>query len=449
MIGALWRDVKIILPYYTEYFYILSGLSENFNKMRCILLLPIEKVKGAYIVANNFEFYSPTRVFFGRDSEKQTGKLIREYGAKKVLIVYGGQSAARSGLLDLVKRSLDEEKVLYLELGGVVPNPRLDKVYAGVSLGKRENVDFLLAVGGGSTIDTAKAIAYGLAEPEKDVWELFAHTRTAKRCLPVASVLTIAAAGSETSKGCVITNERTGEKRAYDDNLARPRFAIMNPEYTKTLPDYQTQSGCVDIMMHTMERYFTNGGNMELTDAIAEGLLRTVMESARVLRQFPDNYEARAEIMWAGSLAHNDLTGCGNDGGDFMSHKLEHEVGGMFNVTHGAGLAAIWPSWARYVYKNALPRFVRYAKHVMGVSAQGTDEEIALLGISEMEKFYHSIGMPVNFSELGIRPTDAQVEEMARRCLAACGGETGSAKRLTLEDMTAIYKSARDSSGNG
>ena len=192
------------------------------------------------------------------------------------------------------------------------------------------------------------------------MWELFEHTRTAQKCLPVASVLTIAAAGSETSKGCVITNERTREKRSYDDNLARPKFAVMNPEYTKTLPDYQTESGCVDIMMHTMERYFTNGGNMEITDALAEGLLRTVMENAVKLHHEPGDYDARAEIMWAGSLAHNDLTGCGNGGGDFMSHKLEHELGGMFDVTHGAGLAALWPSWARYVYKECLPRFVRY-----------------------------------------------------------------------------------------
>lgn len=395
-------------------------------------------------MANNFEFYAPTRVIFGKHTESRTGELTKEYGARNVLIVYGGNSAVRSGLLTLVKQSLEEAGLHHLELGGVVPNPRLDKVYEGIALGKRENVDFLLAIGGGSVIDTAKAIAYGLAEPEKDVWDLFAHTRTARRCLPVASVLTIAAAGSETSKGCVITNERTGEKRAYDDNLARPRFAIMNPAYTQSLPDYQTQSGCVDIMMHTMERYFTNGGNMELTDTIAEGLLRTVMKNARLLHQDPDNYGARAEIMWAGSLAHNDLTGCGNDGGDFMSHKLEHELGGMFDVTHGAGLAAVWPSWARYVYQNALPRFVRYARNVMGVTAEGSDEEIALLGIREMESFYRGIGMPVNLLELGIHPTDAQIEEMARRCLAACGGRTGSAKRLTLADMAAIYKSARD-----
>ena len=328
-------------------------------------------------MANNFEFYAPTKVIFGKEAEIETGKQIKEFGATSVLIVYGGGSVKRSGLLEKVENALSDEQIMFCELGGVVPNPHLDKVYEGICIGKSKNVDFLLAVGGGSVIDTAKAIAYGLAEPEKDVWELFDHTRIARKCIPVASVLSIAAAGSETSKGCVITNEKTGEKRAYDDNLARPKFAIMNPEYTKSLPDYQTESGCTDIMMHTMERYFTNRGNMEITDAIAEGLLRTVMKNAVILHQNPGDYDARAEIMWAGSIAHNDLTGCGNDGGDFMTHKLEHELGGMFDVTHGAGLAAIWSSWARYVCGECLHRFVRYARNVMGVTLDGTDEEVA------------------------------------------------------------------------
>lgn len=390
-------------------------------------------------MANNFEYYSPTRVVFGKATQQQAGKLIREYGGSRVLIVYGGKSAIRSGLLEEVKTILLQEELHIAELGGVVPNPRLEKVYEGIQIGKREQIDFLLAIGGGSAIDTAKAIAYGLAESEKDVWELYEHTRTAEKCLPVASILTISAAGSETSRGSVITNEKTHAKRAYDDNLARPKFAIMNPELTKTLPDYQTESGCVDIMMHTMERYFTNGGNMEITDALAEGLLRTVMKNAQILHTEPENYEARAEVMWAGSLAHNDLTGCGNDGGDFMSHKLEHELGGMFDVTHGAGLAAIWPSWARYVYRECLPRFVRFAKNVMGVSDEGSEEEIAAQGIEAMENFYHSIGMPINFQELGIHPNIRQIREMAERCCAASGSHTGSAKQLRLEDMIEIY----------
>ena len=224
-------------------------------------------------MASNFEFYSPTRVIFGKGTEQRVGALVREYGGTRVLVVYGGKSAIRSGVLDRAEKSLAEAGLSSWTLGGVVPNPHLDKVYEGIRIGRENGIDFLLAVGGGSVIDTAKAIAYGLAEPDKDVWELYEHTRKAQKCLPVASILTIAAAGSETSNSSVITREDTHQKRAYNDDLSRPKFAIMDPELTKTLPDYQTESGCADIMMHTMERYFTNGGNMELTDALAEGLL--------------------------------------------------------------------------------------------------------------------------------------------------------------------------------
>ena len=321
----------------------------------------------------NFKYYSPTKVIFGKNAEEQVGELTRSYGATKVLVHYGSGSVVRSGLLARVKASLDDVGISHVELGGVVPNPHLSKVREGIVLGKSEGVDFILGVGGGSVIDSAKAISYGLAEPESDVWELFEKKRRAKAFLPVGCVLTIAAAGSETSRGSVITNVDTGEKRAYDDDISRPKFAMMNPELTMTLPDYQTQAGCADIMMHTMERYFTQGGNMEITDEIAEGLLRTVMKYAEVLHRDPTNYEARAEIMWAGSLAHNGLTGCGGSGGDWVTHMIEHELGGMFDVTHGAGLAALWPSWARYVYRDCLPRFVRYAVKVMGVMPQAGD----------------------------------------------------------------------------
>lgn len=394
-------------------------------------------------MANNFNYFSPTEVIFGKDTHKEVGQYIRKYHGTRVLVVYGGQRVLKNGLMDEITASLQKEGLEYELLGGVVPNPHLAKVYEGIELGRRKKLDFMLAVGGGSVIDTAKAIAYGLAEPEEDVWTLFEHTRKAEKCFPVGSVLTIAAAGSETSMGAVITNEKTKTKRAYDDDLARPKFAVMNPALTLTLSDYQTESGCADIMMHTMERYFTNGGNMEVTDAVAEGILRTVMTNARILHDNPQDLEARAEVMWSGSLSHNNLTGCGNDGGDFSSHQLEHEMGGMFDVTHGAGLAAIWPSWARYVYKNALSRFVRFAKNVMGVTAEGTEEEIALKGIEAMEDFYHSIGMPVNMSELGISPTEEQIQEMAKNCAIACGGSQGSAKVLYEEDMAKIYRMAR------
>ncbi len=390
----------------------------------------------------NFNYYTPTKIIFGRETENQVGELIKEFGGKRVLIHYGGKSAIRSGLLARVKKILDDVGIFHVEVGGVVPNPQLGKVREGVASGNLNQIDFILAVGGGSVIDSAKAIAYALAEPNKDVWELYQHTRQANACLPVGVILTISAAGSEMSRSSVITNEDTKEKRSYGSDMARPKFAIMNPELTMTLPDYQTASGCTDIMMHTMERYFTNGGNMELTDAVAEGLLKTVIKNAEILRDDPKNYKARAEVMWASSLAHNGLTGCGSDGGDFATHMLEHEVGGMFNVTHGAGLAAIWSSWARYVYKNCLPRFVKFAVNVMEVSPGKNDEETALKGISAMEDFYRRIGMPTNFKELGIEPTEEQISEMAGKCVAAVGGKIGSAKVLYEDDMVQVYRAA-------
>lgn len=393
-------------------------------------------------MANNFNYYSPTEIVFGRGAQTQVAAHVQKYGGTRVLVVYGSQRVVRSGLLDSIIQPMEQAGIKCFTLGGVVPNPHLSKVYEGIEIGKQEGIDFLLAVGGGSAIDTAKAIGYGLAEPDKDVWELYESKRTAKGCLPVASVLTIAAAGSESSNSSVITNEKTGEKRSYNDNLARPKFAAMNPELTMTLPDYQTESGCTDIMMHTMERYFTSQGNMELTDAIAEALLRTVMAQAKILHTHPDDYDARAEVMWAGSLAHNDLTGCGNGGGDFATHALEHELGGMFDVTHGAGLAALWPSWARYVCGNIPGRFARYAVNVMGVTPGATDAETAEKGIQAMEAFYREIGMPTNLRELGIDPTDEQLHAMAHSCASACGGSKGSARLLHEEDMYNIYKMA-------
>ena len=390
----------------------------------------------------NFNYYTPTKVVFGKGTETQVSEQIKAFGGNKVLIHYGGKSALKSGLIDRVKKSLDEAGIAHVELGGVVPNPHLSKVYEGIELGKTAQVDFILAVGGGSVIDSSKAIAYGLGEPEFDVWELYAKTRTAKKSLPVGTILTIAAAGSEMSNSSVITNEKTGEKRGCNFDICRLKFAIMNPELTMTLPDYQTQAGCTDIMMHTMERYFTQGGSMEITDAIAEGLLRTVMKNALILHDDPKNYEARAEVMWCGSLAHNGLTGCGHDGMDFASHKLEHELSGMFDVTHGAGLAAIWPHWARYVYKNCLPRFVKFAVNVMQVEPSVNDEETALRGIAAMEEFYRKIGMPTNLHELGINPTEEQIEQMAESCANGAGGKIGAAKILLKDDMIAIYKMA-------
>ena len=390
----------------------------------------------------DFQYYAPTRVVFGRGVEARTGSLLKELGAKRVLLHYGGGSAVKSGLLSRVAASLDEAGIAHTQLGGVVPNPRLSKVREGAKLAQEFGADLILAVGGGSVIDSSKAIGYAVAEPDRDVWEIYDRRRTPKACLPVACVLTIAAAGSEMSNSSVITNEDTGEKRGYRNDLCRVKLALMDPELTTTLPPYQTAAGCTDILMHTLERYFTQGGNMELTDQIAEGLMRTVMKNALILRDDPANYDARAEVMWASSLSHNDLTGLGANGMDFVSHGMEHELGGMFDVTHGAGLSAVWPSWARYVYKDCLPRFVKFARNVMHVEG-ASDEETALKGIAALEDFFRSIHMPVTLKELGVEPTEEQILAMAASCARGAGGKKGTAKLLYEADMAEIYRMAR------
>lgn len=390
---------------------------------------------------NNFKFTLPTRFYFGKGEERRTGEYLKTYGTRKVMIIHYGDFVKQTGLFDRITESIDAAGIPWVETSGVQPNPRVELVRECIRKAKEEKVDFLLAIGGGSVIDTAKATGAGM-HYDGDVWELYEGKGHAAGMTNLGVVLTIPAAGSESNGGSVITNGALKMKRGYGEDFLRPKFAIMNPELTMTLPDYQTACGCTDIMMHTMERYFTNGGNMEITDSIAEALLRTVLANAKILMKEPDNYDARAEVMWAGSLAHNGLTGCGNDGGDFASHALEHEIGGMFDVAHGAGLAAIWGSWARYVYQDCLPRFKRYALNVMGVKEEGTDEEIALKGIEAMEDFYREIRMPVTIRELGIEPTDEQLQEMARKCAAACNNKKGSAKILKEEDMLAIYRMA-------
>ena len=391
---------------------------------------------------NDFNYYAPTKVVFGKGAEQKVGNLIKEQNCKKVLIHYGSGSARRSGLLDRIEAIFDKEGITYVELGGVVPNPRLSLVYEGIALCKKENVDFILAVGGGSVIDSAKAIGYGVAN-EGDVWDFFDFKRKPTACLPIGAALTIAAAGSEMSGSCVITKEDGGMKRGCTTDYSRLKFAVLDPELTMTLPLYQTACGCTDILMHTMERYFNHGENMELTDEISEALMRTVIRNAKILVKEPENYDARAEVMWAGSLSHNGLTGCGTDGGDWATHKLEHELGGMFDVAHGAGLAAIWGSWARYVCGERIERFVQFAEHVMGVEPQETEQKTAEAGIAAMEDFYREIKMPTSLAELGIAPTDEQIRELAEKCNAAVRGNLGKVKHLNVEDMIAIYTAAR------
>lgn len=390
----------------------------------------------------NFQYYTPTKVIFGKNAERQTGALVKEQGCKKVLVHYGGKSAKKSGLLDRIFEALESEGISYVSLGGVVPNPHLSLVYEGIALCRKEGVDFILAVGGGSVIDSAKAIGYGVAN-EGDVWDFYAKKREAKACLPIGAVLTISAAGSEMSDSSVITNENGWLKRGYNSNLCRCKFAVMNPELTYSLPKYQTACGCTDILMHTMERYFTREEHTELTDRLAEGLMRTVIDSARVLMDHPQDYNARAQVMWAGSLSHNGLTGCGTVG-DWSSHQLEHELGGMFDVAHGAGLAAVWGSWARYVYGEKPERFAQFAVNVLGVANDFSDVRgTALKGIAQMEEFYRSIGMPVSMRELGIEPTDGQIRELAEKCSFFGTRTVGQFKVLAKEDMRRIYEMAR------
>ena len=392
----------------------------------------------------DFNYYAPTEVAFGEQSEEQVAALVRKYGGTKVLVHYGGKSAERSGLLSKICGLLDEGGVPYVKLGGVVPNPRLSLAKKGIALCRQEGIDFILAVGGGSVIDSAKCIAYGVCM-EGDVWDLYlGKVEAPKTMLPVACVLTIPAAGSEMSEASVITNEDGDVKVGYSNNMSRPKFAIMNPRRTMTLPPYQTAAGVTDMMMHTMERYFTKDDDMDLTTDVAEAMLRSIKNAVFAVLKNPEDYRYRAQIMWGGSLMHNGLTGCGVHD-DWATHQLEHELSAMFDVTHGAGLAAIWPSWARYVMHENLSRFVRFAVNVMDVPNDFTDPEgTALKGIEAMERFYHAIGMPINIKELiGKDITDEEIKEMTRKCSRDYQRTCGALKVLKAEDMEAIYQMAR------
>ena len=389
----------------------------------------------------NFEFYAPTKIIFGKNTESQVGEQIIAFGGTKVLIHYGSESVHKSGLLSRVKDSLNQHQLPYVELGGVVPNPRLSKVLEGIELAKNESVDFILAIGGGSVIDSAKAIGYGVYDGG-NVWDFFERKRSITGCLPIGCILTIAAAGSEMSNSCVITNEEGWLKRGSKSDTGRPKFSILNPELTYTLPPYQTASGIVDILMHTIERYFSNE-SMGLTDHLSEALLRTVIENAYVLMVNPTDYHARAGIMWAGSLSHNGLLGCGTDGGDWSPHQLEHELGGLFDVAHGAGISAVWGSWARYVYKNNVGRFAKFATSVMDVPPHQNPEGTALAGIAAMEDFFRDIQMPTTLTELGVEVTDEQIDLLAEKCSFWDTRTIGIIQPLNKKDMIAIYKMAR------
>lgn len=391
---------------------------------------------------NNFTFYAPTRIVFGRDTQRQVGALAAAAGLKKALIHYGGGSVVTSGLLEQVKASLSEKGLGWTELGGVKPNPELALVREGIALCRKEGVDFVLALGGGSAIDSAKLIAVG-AVHDDDPWVFSSKEKAPAGALPLGVVLTLAASGSEMSASCVVTKEEGMLKRGYNSDYHRPLFAICNPELTYTLPPYQTGCGIVDILMHTLERYFSDGSDTPLTDRLAEGLMKSVIEAGTAAIADPRNYEARATLMWAGSLSHNDLTGCGRNL-FFPVHQMEHEVSGMYSeVAHGAGLAVLFPAWMKYVYRRDLDRFVRFAVEVMGCDLDWEHpERSAREGIARLEAYFQAIGMPVTMEELGITD-ESKFDEMAEKC-TFFGKRTLSARvELKRDDILAVYRLAR------
>ena len=387
---------------------------------------------------NNFTFYSPTFFVFGKEEENNAGEYVKRFGGTKVLIHYGGGSVVRSGLLDRIKASLAEKEIAYVELGGVQPNPRSGLVYEGIELCKKENVDFVLAVGGGSTIDSAKAIALG-AVYDGDFWDFYSG-KPVEKALPIGTVLTIAAAGSEGSNGSVITKEEGMLKRSAGGDAIRPVFSILNPALTQTLPAFQTAAGITDIMAHLFERYFTNTQDVEVTDRVIEGLLLTMIHEAPKVIEDPNNYQARANIMWAGMMAHNNCCGVGRDQ-DWASHDMEHELSALYDCAHGAGLAVVFPAWMEYNMNHDVMRFAQLANRVWGCAMDFQHPEVtAKAGIEAFRNFMRSIGMPLTLGELGGKEED--IPYLAHTASYGNGnkGTLGSFVVLKEEDMAAIYR---------
>jgi alcohol dehydrogenase YqhD (iron-dependent ADH family) len=387
---------------------------------------------------DNFSFRNATKIIFGKDTEKTIGVEVKRY-ADKVLLVYGGGSIKASGLYDTVVKSLNDSGIKFIELAGVKPNPRLGLVREGINLCRENNISFVLSVGGGSAADTAKAIAAGVPYCG-DVWDLFLGKDKVKEVLPVGVILTIPATGTEASTSSVITNEDGWYKRGLGSELLRPVFSILNPELTFTLPAYQTACGAADIMAHVMERYFTNTTNVELTDRLCEAAMKTIINNVPKALEEPDNYDVRAEIMWAGTIAHNGLLSTGRVG-DWGSHAIEHEPSAIYDIAHGAGLAIIFPAWMKYVYKHNVNRFVQFAVKVWDVDLSfQSPETIALEGIKRMTEFFRKIGLPVTFTEAGI-PSD-RFEEMADKCTASNTNTVGNFVKLNKADIINIYNLA-------
>ena len=389
----------------------------------------------------NFTFFIPTYFIFGKGTENETGKYVKRFNGNKVLLHYGGGSIKKSGLYDRVMNCLKESGIEVVTLGGVRPNPRSGLVYEGIKICKEKNIDFILAVGGGSVIDSSKAIAIG-AKYDGDFWDFYKSDRLVEKALPVGVILTIPAAGSEGSPDSVITHEDGMLKRAAHGECLRPAFSILNPELTFTLPAYQTACGAVDIMAHIFERYFTNTPEVEVSDRLCEALLLTMIKETPRVIENPQNYDARANMIWAGTIAHNDICGVGHVQ-DWASHSIEHELSAEYDCAHGAGLAVIFPAWMKYVYKHDINRFVRMAVNVWGCKLnEANPEETALEGIACVKAFWKSIGMPTSFAEVGAKEED--IPKLAAKCFDEINGDDhiGNFVQLKKNDIECIYRNA-------
>ena len=387
---------------------------------------------------NSFIFYSPTKVIFGKDTVKTTGQEVKAFGGTNVLVFYGGGSAVKSGVLDDVCKSLEDEGIKYETIGGVQINPLVEFAAKAVNDYKDKNIDFVLGVGGGSVIDTAKAVAHGLANPDTDLWDIWTLKTEIKKSLPIGTVLTIAAAGSETSMSSVLTNQALEIKRGLSTQLNRPKFAIMDPVLTYTLPSRHTACGVTDILMHTLDRYFAPDNDNAVTDELAEALMRVIIKYGKIVMEKPDDYKARAELMWAGSLSHNGLMGLGQTM-DFAVHQLGHTLSGLYDIPHGESLSIAWPAWARYVYKTDPERFTKYARNVWSIQESDT-ETAATKGIDATEDFFKQINMPTTLTESVGESCKNNITELTTLCTYHHTRTIGSFKILTADDITEIFK---------
>ncbi len=387
----------------------------------------------------NFKFYAPTEVVFGKDVENQTGEIACKYG-RKALLVYGKGSVIKSGLLGRVEKALSDSGIEYREFGGAKPNPTLEHAKEGIKEAIAFGADMIIGIGGGSAIDTAKAIAHGTANSDQDLWAIWTRKVPLTKSLPVGAVLTIAAAGSEMSDSAVLTNEELGKKAGINTDFNRCRFAIVNPALGMTLPKNQLAAGVTDIMMHTMERYFIPESHCNMTDEIAEGLLRTVITNGKRIIDDPSDYDAMCEVFWASSLSHNNLTECGR-GKDFSVHKLGHALSARYDVTHGDSLSAVWGAWAKELYSGAVPRFARFAEKVWGIT-ESDAEKAALMGIEKTVDFFKSIGMPVSLRDLGIDPSDEDLEALSLDATMQGTVKLSRIRPLDASDVKNIYRAA-------